>query len=307
MALDEVIREQAVAWAVRTGEPAFEDWDAFTAWLEEDPAHARAYDEVLAAVADAAEALPPLPPAQNDDEPSFPTRRRRWLGGAIAASVAVVVALGVWQARPATYAIETAPGEVRVVELDGGDRIALAGASRIVLDRRNPRTASLEQGQALFTLDHDPDAPFTLSVGEDTLVDVGTIFDVRHTPEGMALAVSEGAVVFNPARQNVRVSPGQRLTSATGSDQYRLSAVPAGEVGEWREGRLTFQDTRLEDVALDLSRLTGVEFTVAAPSADRRVSGSLVIDPVRRDPRALSALLGVAVRHNGEAWEIGAQ
>jgi transmembrane sensor len=307
MALDEVIREQAVAWAVRTGEPAFDDWEAFTAWLEKDPAHARAYDEVVAAVADAAEAWPHVPPAHNDDEPAFSAPRRRWLGGAVAAAAVVVVALGVWQARPGTYAVETAPGEVRVVELDGGDRIELAGASRIVLDRRNPRMASLEQGQALFTLDHDPDAPFTLAVGEDTLVDVGTIFDVKHTPDGMALAVSEGAVVFNPTRQNVRVSPGQRLTSATGSDRYRVSAVPAGEVGEWREGRLSFHDARLDDVATDLSRMTGLEFTVAARSADRRVSGSLMIDPVRSDPRSLAPLLGVAVRHNGEAWEIGSQ
>jgi len=306
MALDEVIREQAIAWAVRTGDPAFEDWEAFTAWLEKDPAHARAYDEVMASVSDAAEALPPAPSAQNDDEPGFSAPRRRWLGGAIAAAVAVVVALGVWQARPGTYAIETAPGEIRVVELEGGDRVELAGASRLVLDRRNPRSASLEQGQALFTLDHDPDEPFMLAVGEDTLVDVGTIFDVKHTPDGMALVVSEGAVVFNPARQNVRVSPGERLTSATGSDRYRLSAVPVGEVGEWREGRLSFQDARLEDVAADLSRMTGVEFTVAARSADRRVSGSLVIDPVRDDPRALGPLLGVSVRHNGVAWEIGA-
>lgn len=307
MALDEIIRDQAAAWAVRTGEPTFEDWETFTAWLEKDPAHARAYDEVLASVLDAVETLPPVPSAQNDDEPSVLAPRRRWLGGALAASVAVVVALGVWQARPGSYAIETAPGEVRVVELEGGDRIELAGASRIVLDRRNPRTASLEQGQALFTLDHDPDAPFTLAVGEDTLIDVGTVFDVKHTPRGMALAVSEGAVVFNPARQNVRVSPGQRLTSATGSDRYRLSAVPAGEVGEWREGRLSFQDARLEEVAADLSRMTGVEFTVAARSADRRVSGSLVIDPLRSDPQALGPLLGVAVRRSAEAWEIGAQ
>jgi transmembrane sensor len=307
MALDEIIRGQAAAWAVRTGDPAFDDWEAFTSWLEEDSAHARAYDEVMASVLEAAEALPRVPPAQNDDEPGFAAPRRRWLGGAVAAAVTLAVALGVWQARPSAYAIETAPGEMRVVELEGGDRIELAGASRLVLDRRNPRTASLERGQALFTLDHDPDAPFTLAVGEDTLVDIGTIFDVKHTPDGMALAVSEGAVAFNPARQNVRVSPGQRLTSATGSDRYRLSSVPAIEVGEWREGRLTFQDARLTDVAADLSRMTGIEFTVAARSADRRVSGSLTIDPVRSDPRALGPLLGVAVRHNGEAWEIGAQ
>lgn len=261
----------------------------------------------MVSVLDAAEAFPLVPAAQNDDEPGVAAPRRRWLGGAVAAAMTLAVALGVWQARPSAYAIETEPGEMRVVELEGGDRIELAGASRLVLDRRDPRRASLEQGQALFTIDHDPDAPFTLTVGEDTLVDIGTIFDVKHTPDGMALAVSEGAVAFNPARQNVRVSPGQRLTSAAGSDRYRLSSVPASEVGEWREGRLTFQDARLTDVARDLSRMTSIEFTVAARSADRRVSGSLKIDPVRSDPRALGPLLGVAVRHNGQAWEIGAE
>ena len=36
MALDETIREQAVAWAVQTGDPAFEGWDEFTRWLEQE-------------------------------------------------------------------------------------------------------------------------------------------------------------------------------------------------------------------------------------------------------------------------------
>ena len=81
MAVDEGIREQAITWAVRTGEPGFDDWETFTAWLETDPSHVRAYDEVTAAVADGAEALRPMPLAQNDDEPGLFAPRRRWLGG----------------------------------------------------------------------------------------------------------------------------------------------------------------------------------------------------------------------------------
>ena len=45
MARDQAVREQAAAWAVRSGDPAFDDWDGFTAWLEQDPAHA--FDGVL--------------------------------------------------------------------------------------------------------------------------------------------------------------------------------------------------------------------------------------------------------------------
>ncbi len=304
MALDETIREQAVSWAVRTGDPAFEGWDAFTLWLEQDAAHARAYDEVMASVVDAVEALPPLPVAQNDDAPVRISRR--WAVAALAASLAAVATFGVWQAMPSTYAVETAPGETQLVELDGS-HVELAGGSRIVLDRDNPRKASLERGQALFTVEHDPDAPFVVTVGEDTLVDVGTVFDVKHTSNEVVLSVSEGAVVFNPERQNVEVKPGQRLASVPGTDTYRMADIPAGEVGEWRQGRLTFDDARLADVAADLSRLSGIPFAASPGSAEQRVSGSLMVQPVRDDPRSLGPLLGVSVRYEGNNWEIGAR
>ena len=58
---NETVREQAIAWAVRTGDPAFGDWEAFTLWLEQDPAHALAYDEVMSAATGATEALQSLP------------------------------------------------------------------------------------------------------------------------------------------------------------------------------------------------------------------------------------------------------
>lgn len=305
MALDETIREQAIAWAVRAGDPAFDDWEAFTLWLEGDPRHARAYDEVMASVTDAAETLPPVPVAENDDDPAFGASRRRWLGGALAAVLTGVAAVGAWQLMPGTYTVETAPGETRMVELDGGGQVLLAGGTRIVFDRSDPRAASLENGQALFTLHHDSSRPFTLTVGEDTLIDVGTVFDVEHTGGRMTVAVSEGAVAFNPRGQNVRVSPGEMLSSEAGSDEYRVTSVPVDQVGEWREGRLTFHDATLAEVAADLSRATGVAFAVAERSGDGRVSGSLVVEPLRSDPRAVGPLLGVSVRYDGEAWEIG--
>lgn len=305
MAHDTTIREQAVAWAVRIGDSGFDDWDSFTRWLEADPAHAGAYDEVMLSVGDAADTLPALPQADNDDQPAA-VPRRRWFGGAIAAVLAVTVGIAAWQSRGGTYAVETAPGEMRLVELDGGGQLALAGDTRVVLDRSDPGIATVERGQALFTLRHDSNQPFEVTVGEDTLVDIGTVFEVERVGEGMSVAVSEGAVMYNPGKQNVRVSPGEVLSREAGSQAYRVAPIALNQVGEWREGRLTFQNATLADVAGDLSRATGVAFTVAA-GANGAVSGSLLIEPVRADPRKLGPLLGVTVRHNGQAWEIGAR
>ena len=301
------IREQAIAWAVRTGDPAFEDWDAFVLWLEADPAHSAAYDEVVATVDDAVEAIPPVPEADNDDQPAVHVARRRWVAGAMATALTLAVAVGVWQMRGTSYAVETDPGELRVVELGNGEQIALGGDSRIVLDRNDSRVASLERGQALFTLQHDSSRPFTLTVGEDTLVDIGTVFEVERSADRMSVAVSEGAVLFNPRRQRARVDPGQKLTSEIGSDAYYIAPLPLAQVGEWLEGRLSFQDATLAEVADSLTRATGIAFAAAPRSADRRVSGSLLLEPVRNDPRRVGPLLGVTVRYTGAAWEIEAR
>lgn len=307
MARDDAIRDQAVGWAVRAGDPAFDDWEGFTAWLESDPAHAAAYDKVAALVSDAAELVPPTPEAVNDDRPAVGHTRRMWLGGMVAAAVAVVAGVGIWQMRGDTYAIETAPGEHRMIALGSDGKIELAGGTRIVLDRDDPRMASLDHGQALFTIRHDAARPFRLDVGEDELVDIGTVFDVKHMAGRIRLAVSEGAVAFNPKQQNVQVNPGQVLTSVKGSSAYILAGVSPAQVGEWRNGRLTFQDQPLAEIAVDLTNATGLRFEVAPGVAARRVSGSLLVDPVRADPRSAGPLLGVAVSPAGDGWMIEAR
>ncbi|WP_430991301.1 FecR domain-containing protein, partial [Escherichia coli] len=80
-----------------------------------------------------------------------PTRRLwAWVGGgtavAAAASIALMVAPIGSGSASAAYTIETKPGQRQDVALNDGTRIELNGASRVVLDRNNPRIATLEAG-----------------------------------------------------------------------------------------------------------------------------------------------------------------
>lgn len=323
MANNDTIHEQALDWAVRVQDPAFEDWEGFTAWLERDAAHNRAYNAACAAALDAADLVAPAwaqsdtfttpfpesspDPAANDIADMRPgTTRRAWLGGALAASLAIVLAAWAWQVeRPQVYSFQTAPGEMREVTLPGGTRIAMAGGTRLDLDHHDPRYARLDHGQAMFTVHHDADHPFRLEVGADTLEDLGTAFDVRHDVTGMSVAVSQGAVSFNPQGPDVRITPGHILEKPANSDTYTLTTIAPDQVGEWREGRLSFTNASLQQVALDLTNATGIAFSTRPGQGLRTISGSIQVKTANADPQAVGALLGLAITRQGHGWVIG--
>jgi transmembrane sensor len=304
---DQLKEDEALAWAVRTLDPAFADWDAFTRWLEASPAHGAAYDRIAAAAVEAGELA--LPPAANDEEDAPPSRRmdRRWFGGALAACAAGLLALGLWQqTAPDLHSRQTAPGQVLAISLGDGSRIDLAGDSRIALDRNNPRFARLERGRALFTVRHDDADPFRVEAGGHELLDVGTVFDVRDDAAGFVVAVQEGAVLFDPDAAAVRLDAGDRLAILPGSDTLTVSEVTPADVGTWRDGRLTFAGATLLEVAADLARASGHVFTVAPGAPRGSLTGSILVDAVRRDPASAGALLGVTIRRHGDSWMIGA-
>ena len=310
---DPRIHEEALRWAALTGDPDFTDWDGFTAWLEADAAHGAAYDSVQFALDDAAamvavqerpESSAPL--AANDDEPltrSMP--RRAWFGTAIAATLVLVVTVTFWPAPQNEQLYVTSAGQSRRIALDDGSMIELGGGSRLAVVEGDARQARLDAGQALFTIRHDASDPFVLMVGKERLVDAGTVFDVRIRREGLDLAVAEGAVIVNPDRQGLRVDAGERAVgSASG---YRLSAVDPGEVGEWSRGRITFRNADAAEIAAELARATGVAFAAAPGGSDVRLSGSIALDEVRADPRAVGPLLGLSVRQDNGQWIIAAE
>lgn len=300
------IRDEAALWAVRTGDTGFSDWEGFTSWLEADPAHAPAYDRAVAAVEDAAALLqPPAQPPEAANDRDWETgsapARRRWAMPALAAALAGLTAIGAWQLQPSEEHFATAPGEMRTIALGDGSRIELAGGSRIAVEGRSAR---LEQGRALFLIRHDENAPFELVAGRDTLVDVGTTFDVSLGKDRLDVEVAEGAVIVNPATSKIRLGMGERATRM--GARWKRGSVSAGAVGGWREGRLDFREASLAEIADQLGRASGINFTAALGSSQKTLSGSVNIAELGKNPEALGPILGVAIRHQGDDWIISA-
>jgi transmembrane sensor len=183
--------------------------------------------------------------------------------------------------------------------------VTLNGETRIRLDRNNPRFASLDYGEASFKVVHDPKSPFTLQLGDNRLVDVGTAFNVIVRPESHTVEVAEGAVVYNPNGDRIALAAGQTLTSKTRERRITLSQKPPADIGGWQRGRLSYRSSPLSDVAADISRSLGTTVSVQPAIASRSFTGTIEIDrdENRMFPR-LAQLLDVDARRSGNGWTL---
>ncbi|WP_396594378.1 FecR family protein [Brevundimonas sp. R86498] len=297
--------QEALHWLLRVNDPAFEAWEAWDAWMATDPDHADAYWRLAEAEGDVVEALKAAPaPGVQRIMPrrAFALPRR----SAIAAAVAVLAVGGAWigwSQRAQPWIIETAPGEQRNVILADGSEVSLAGATRLALDRRRPRDVRLEAGRALFEVTHDAAHPFVVEVGDATLTDLGTTFDVTRLGDGARVAVSEGIVRVDTRNATATLNAGDAVVATP--DGLESRSVSPEDVASWREGRLSYTGETLAIVAEDLSRALNRPIVVSPSLADRQFSGSLTTTTeVASQKTRLARLLGVSVVEDGEGWRL---
>lgn len=303
------IDERALDWVVRAGDPAFDGWDALQEWLEANPLHATRYHSLALDVEEGAMLVASAPVTSLLSERSAPrhSRKRWWTGSAIAASAAALIGFVVVDRMSDRFVVETAAQVTRTIKLDDGSTIAINGATRLLLDRKNGRVATLEHGEALFVVRHDAARPFRVHVGGNEVVDIGTEFGVVRDKGITRIGVSEGVVEFDPGRAAVRLNAGRGLTLSDADGTIQVAAVDPAAVGAWRSKRLLYNGTPLRDVASDLSRNLGVAISVSPDIGGRRFRGTIALSDLGNDPSGIAPLLQVSMRRSGKGWVMTAR
>jgi transmembrane sensor len=296
---------EAIAWRIRLRHGDSEAWEAFTAWLEQDPIRGDAYDHVADAEDDLAEeCLPTVRVAANDDVPAREASPRRW--GAVAAGLVAVAAGGIVlfgagerPSQPVEFA--TAPGEHRNVTLADGTVVALNGGTRLRVGGAGSRSAELVSGEATFKVRHDSAQPFEVTVAGRVVRDVGTVFNLLTDGDRLSLEVLEGAVVYDPAGAGTRLGVGQILRSD--GDNGRLVRGDPAAMASWRSGQLSYDSAPLSAVVSDLSRTSGASVSLDPVLDELPFTGSIRVDGDRAATvRRLAEALGVAAVERRGGW-----
>ena len=314
----------ALDWFVRRRDGlTSEEEQAFQAWLQADAAHPVALakwqsewafldrlpaDELQrirrrTGIAPAAEDVRLPHPASLPPHRSPTTRRAAVAVLALSCAGASWLAWDHWASSPVyAQSFQTPRGQQLDAQLPDGTRLRLDTATQAELVfYRKRRELRMPEGQVFLDVSADADRPFVVLAGRLRITVVGTRFSVRHTPgvpgrEETRVTVEEGRVrVTQPAEsgsaaqdRTVELTAGQEVA---GDDAGRLGPVQAvsqAAIAAWREGRLSFHDTPLEQVIAEFERYGPTGALLRDPSvAALRVTGSF---DARRFDRFASAL-----------------
>jgi transmembrane sensor len=277
------IAEEAAEWlhALEAGEAQTQQ--GFVEWLQASPRHLeefmlvtaseKAYagvranrpadlDELIEQGAANAVPLDETPPSTV--KPTARHYNRMQSSWRLAAGiVALAFSLGAlyWYAsgRPISgriYATEF--GEQRSIELEDGSLVHLNARTRLgVHFSEKGREIQLLEGEALFKVAHDALRPFRVDAGSMVIRALGTEFNVNRTATGIKVAVIEGLVEITrseskrPAASQLKAGDGAKIRS---NGEIQRVPVDATEATAWRQRRLVFRNSTLEEIATEFNR-----------------------------------------------------
>ena len=199
--------------------------------------------------------------------------------------------------------IATATGERRSFALGDGISVILGPSTSLEVEQSIAGTRALRlNGEAYFTVAHDPHRQVTVRTASAVINDIGTGFNVRAVA-GMArteVSVVDGVVALRSA-QTGKSSPALELRAGNTGTVEGTGAPTLSSAGEsadalaWTRGELIFRDTKLSEVALELYRWYGLQTTITDSSmAGRTLSARFSGEPAGTVLTVIARTLGIS-------------
>ncbi|WP_017905518.1 FecR family protein [Pseudomonas asplenii] len=306
------VRDEAAAWFVRVQEAPLSaaQQAEFDAWRNEHALHQDEFD-LLKGLWSATDLLPrarlqALCEAAPERVPRRPLLRYAVAAGVVAVAVGLGLFSGLNHPAPYSATFTTVLGERRQVALPDGSVIDLNSRSRVVVNyERDRRSVELEQGEAMFSVEHDSGRPFVVQTGVGKVTVTGTRFDVRRDPAQTRVVVEAGTVKVQGRNagddQFVSLTAGLGTRVDAQGNVAAAQAVNPEELTAWRSGKLVFNNASLAEVVSEVSRYRDKPLTVATSAVGNlRLTSVFKVNDTDALLKALPNILPVAVRSRAD-------
>jgi transmembrane sensor len=284
---NDAIEARAADWLARQ---QFESWneadaERLEAWLAESDNHTAAYWRLKAAFG-RTDRLAALRRPMMQRAASQASARKPWtlLYAAVAALVVLAVGGGIWG-----YQALTPDGRTFATPVGGHMTVKLADGSVIELNTDTvlhtdftpeKRAVQLVRGEAYFQVEHNAARPFTVTVGDHRIVDLGTKFFVRRSAEQLDVALMEGSARLESTSASAQTRPTVLMpgdfavATATSIGVSRKKVHELADDLAWRSGMLVFHNARLVDAAAQFNRYGDVKLVVSDSASRLTINGA---------------------------------
>lgn len=270
-----------------SGDATERGWEEFRAWLAQSPEHRVAFKalndlwtslDLVRGIEDrTADGRRQDSDLRQSVSSSRRVPRRRMLlpiivSAATAAGIALVATLTFLRlfGLEEQQRFATAIGEVRTVELADGSQLVMRADTAIIASMSpRRRRVVVERGGAYFDVMSDRARPFIVSAGETGVRVRGTAFDVLKGPSSVMVSVTRGRVTVSdvtPPEEGrpriVELTDGQQLTAGMDGSLGAVVGFDPERALAWREGRLSYDNARLEDIVADINRYREVKIRI---------------------------------------------
>jgi transmembrane sensor len=160
-------------------------------------------------------------------------------------------------------------GQKASIELTDGTKIILNAGSKLKYPEKfigNQREVFLE-GEAYFSVAHDPIKPFIVHTGEVYTTVLGTKFNVKNfdNEQDIAISLIEGKVkvtkeTHNEKQTELVLKPMQQIILNKADENQIVGSFDPEEETGWKDNILVFNNVAFEKVLTRLERNFGVKF-----------------------------------------------
>ncbi|MEZ0316030.1 MAG: FecR family protein [Methylophilaceae bacterium] len=196
-------------------------------------------------------------------------------------AAAVLISVTTWIINPviSTDSYSTEFSQRMTLTLRDGSKLRLNSNSKVIAEMRlHSRELALEKGEASFTVDHGV-RPFSVLVNGSTVLDIGTVFNVKQWNDYFITTVESGEVKVINGKQSINLISGQSIKVMENSLGAPFLA-DLDSVAAWQSGRIIFNGTSLKEAISNMQRYRKYPILLDENAEDLRISGSYDVNKI---------------------------